>query len=168
MAKTLSPIAAVGIAAAIAAMDLLTKAEIAARLAYGQQIELMPSLNIVHAVNQGAAFGLLAAAGGWQRYLFIVIAILASVLIVHMIRKPGTSSRERVGLAMILGGAVGNLVDRSARMGVVDWIDLYAGAHHWPAFNIADIGITLGAATIVLHAFSGASTPAASAKKIPE
>lgn len=92
--------------------------------------------------------------------------MLASVLIVYMIRKPATSFTERAGLAMILGGAVGNLVDRSVRMGVVDWIDLYAGAHHWPAFNIADISITLGAATIVLHALRGANTQASSTQKI--
>jgi signal peptidase II len=124
-------------------------------LDYGQQIELSPWLNIVHVINQGAAFGLLATAGGWQRYLFIVVAVLASVLIVRMIRKSETGSAERFGLAMILGGAVGNLVDRTARMGVVDWIDVHLGLHHWPAFNVADIGITIGASVIVLHTLVG-------------
>ncbi|TXF98435.1 signal peptidase II [Massilia arenae] len=149
----------------IATVDLATKAAIVERLAYGQQIELLPSLNIVHVINQGAAFGLLATAGGWQRYLFIVVAVLASILIVRMIRKPETGSAERIGLAMILGGAVGNLVDRTARMGVVDWIDVYVGVHHWPAFNIADIGITLGAAIIVLHALFGVRAAAPAADK---
>jgi len=153
--KPLKPLAAVVFAGLIATADLVTKAAIVERLAYGQQIELLPSLNIVHVINQGAAFGLLATAGGWQRYLFIVVAVLASILIVWLIRKPETGSAERVGLAMILGGAVGNLVDRTARLGVVDWIDVYVGVHHWPAFNIADIGITLGAAVIVLHALFG-------------
>lgn len=166
MTKPLSPLVAVLLAAVIAAADLITKAEIVERLAYGQQIALLPSLNIVHVVNQGAAFGLLATAGGWQRYLFIGVAVLASIFIIQLIRKPATTATERVGLAMILGGAIGNLVDRTARMGVVDWIDLYAGAHHWPAFNIADIGITLGAATIVLHTVSGGcATALASDKK---
>ena len=155
MTKALKPLAAVVFAGLIATADLATKAAIVERLAYGQQIELLPSLNIVHVINQGAAFGLLATAGGWQRYLFIVVAVLASILIVWLIRKPETGSAERVGLAMILGGAVGNLVDRTARLGVVDWIDVYVGVHHWPAFNIADIGITLGAAVIVLHALFG-------------
>ncbi|MGX4641246.1 signal peptidase II [Massilia sp. SYSU DXS3249] len=155
MTKPLKPLAAVVFAGLIATADLVTKAAIVERLAYGQQIELLPSLNIVHVINQGAAFGLLATAGGWQRYLFIVVAVLASILIVWLIRKPETGSAERVGLAMILGGAVGNLVDRTARLGVVDWIDVYVGVHHWPAFNIADIGITLGAAVIVLHALFG-------------
>ncbi len=155
MTKPLKPLAAVVFAGLIATADLVTKAAIVERLAYGQQIELLPSLNIVHVINQGAAFGLLATAGGWQRYLFILVAVLASILIVWMIRKPETGSAERAGLAMVLGGAIGNLVDRTARLGVVDWIDVYVGVHHWPAFNIADIGITLGAAVIVLHALFG-------------
>lgn len=152
MTKALKPHAAIVFAGLIAIADLATKAAIVERLTYGQQIELLPSLNIVHVVNQGAAFGLLATAGGWQRYLFIMIAVLASILIIRMIRKPETTSTERLGLAMILGGALGNLADRTARLGVVDWIDMYVGVHHWPAFNVADIGITLGAAVIVLHA----------------
>jgi len=160
--KPLKPLAAVVFAGLIATADLATKAAIVERLAYGQQIELLPSLNIVHVINQGAAFGLLATAGGWQRYLFIMVAVLASILIVQMIRKPEAGSVERGALAMILGGAVGNLADRTVRMGVVDWIDVYVGVHHWPAFNIADIGITLGAAVIVLHSLFGvrAAAPA--------
>lgn len=148
----MTPVVAILVASTIAAADLITKAVIVARLAYGQQIELIPSLNLVHAINQGAAFGLLATAGGWQRYLFITIAALASLLIIHMIRKSTAEPVERLGLAMILGGAIGNLVDRIARGGVVDWIDVYAGARHWPAFNIADIGITVGAAVIIVNA----------------
>ena len=163
MVKPFTPLAAVLVAAFVATADLLTKAAIVERLAYGQQIELLPSLNIVHVINQGAAFGLLATAGGWQRYLFIVVAVLASILIFRMIRKPETGSAERVGLAMILGGAVGNLADRAARMGVVDWIDLYVGAHHWPAFNIADIGITVGTAMLVLCFLRGAGATSTTA-----
>lgn len=165
MAKHLSPLSAVLGAGLIAATDLVTKAQVVDRLAYGQQVELLPSLNIVHVINQGAAFGLLATAGGWQRYLFIVVAVLASVLIIQMIRKPATTATERAALALILGGAIGNLVDRTARMGVVDWIDLYAGTYHWPAFNIADIGITVGAAVIVLHALFGSSSAASTPDK---
>ena len=151
MHKPVSPHVAVLFAGLICAADLASKAAVVKHLVYGQKIELMSSLNIVYAINQGAAFGLLATAGGWQRYLFIAIAVIASALLVYMIRKPGSSSAEKLGLAMILGGAVGNLVDRTVRLGVVDWIDLYAGAHHWPAFNIADIGITLGAAVLIFQ-----------------
>ena len=153
MRKPVTPVVAVLFAGLICAADFGSKALVIKHLAYGQKIELMPSLNLVHAVNEGAAFGLLATAGGWQRYFFIAIAVLASSFLIHMIRKPGIGSVERLGLAMILGGAVGNLADRTARMGVVDWIDLYAGVHHWPAFNIADIGITLGAAVLIFNEF---------------
>lgn len=153
LAKSFKPTTAVLVAGLVATADFVTKAAIVEGLAHGRQIELLPSLNIVHVINQGAAFGLLATAGGWQRYLFIVVAILASILLVQMIRKPATVAAERFGLAMILGGAVGNLVDRSIRTGVVDWIDVHIAAHHWPAFNIADIGIVIGAATIVLSSF---------------
>ena len=148
MPKPFTPLAAMMIAGLICAADVVSKAVVVEHMRYGQQIELVPSLNIVHAVNQGAAFGLLATAGGWQRYLFSAIAVLASALLVYMIRKP-TGSVERLGLAMILGGAVGNLIDRTVRIGVVDWIDIYVGVNHWPAFNIADIGITLGAVLLI-------------------
>lgn len=151
MRKPLTPLVAVLMAGLICVADLGSKALVSKHLAYGQQIELIPSLNLVHAINEGAAFGLLATAGGWQRYLFIAIALLASAFLIHMIRKPGIGSAERLGLAMILGGAVGNLADRIIRMGVVDWIDLYIGAYHWPAFNIADIGITLGVAVLIVN-----------------
>jgi signal peptidase II len=161
MHKSVTPVVAVLLAGLICAADLGSKALVVKHLAYGQQIELMRSLNLVHAVNEGAAFGLLATAGGWQRYLFIAIAVLASAFLIHMIRKPAIGSVERLGLAMILGGAVGNLADRTVRMGVVDWIDLYAGVYHWPAFNIADIGITLGAAVLILNELFRAS------KKVP-
>lgn len=153
MPRPVTPLIAALFAGSICAADLGSKAVVVKHLEYGQQIALMPSLNLVHAVNEGAAFGLLATAGGWQRYLFIAIAVLASAFLFHMIRKPAIGSVERLGLAMILGGAVGNLVDRTVRMGVVDWIDLYAGLYHWPAFNIADIGITLGTAVLILNEF---------------
>lgn len=156
MPKPLTPLVALTIAGLICAADLVSKAVVIKHMAYGQQIELVPSLNIVHVINKGAAFGLLATAGGWQRYLFIAIALLASALLIYMIRKPAGSA-ERLGLAMILGGAVGNLIDRTVRLGVVDWIDVYVGAHHWPTFNIADIAITMGAAILIIHELTRSS-----------
>lgn len=81
----------------IAAADLVTKDMIVEGLAYGQRIEVSPSLNIVRMINQGAAFGFLATAGGWQRYLFIAVAVLVSILIIQTIRKPATTAAERVG-----------------------------------------------------------------------
>lgn len=151
MRSLVTPGLALILAGIICAIDLGSKMIVVESLAYGQQIDLLPSLNIVHAVNQGAAFGLLATAGGWQRYFFIAIALLASILLIYMIRKPTCGTSERCGLSMILGGATGNLIDRTIRTGVVDWIDLYVGLHHWPAFNIADSAIMLGVATLIFQ-----------------
>ena len=145
------------LAGLILAADLISKAIVVKLLAYGAQLELAPSVNIVHSMNKGAAFGLLSTAGGWQRFLFIGVAVIASALLIWMIKGAKSTAPERMGLAMILGGALGNLVDRVAHSGVVDWIDVYLGSWHWPAFNIADIGITLGAAAIIFCELLGLS-----------
>jgi signal peptidase II len=143
------------LAGLVLAADLATKAAIVAWVEYGASHAWLPVLNIVHVLNRGAAFSFLHDAGGWQRFFFIVIALAASVFLVFMIRRPGTSRTERIGFGLILGGALANMIDRAARGAVVDWIDVHWGVHHWPAFNVADIGITLGAALIVLHELFG-------------
>ena len=139
------------LAGLVLAGDVLTKAAIVAWVDYGSRLEWSPILNIVHLLNRGAAFSFLHDAAGWQRFFFIAIALVASAYLVHMIRRPGTSSTERMGFGLILGGALANMLDRLWRGAVVDWIDLHWGEHHWPAFNIADIGITAGAVLIVAH-----------------
>ncbi len=136
-------------------MDAATKAAIVAWVDYGARHEWLPVLNIVHVLNRGAAFSFLHDAGGWQRWFFIAIALVVSVFLVFMIRRDGTTRAERISFGLILGGALANMIDRVARGAVVDWIDVHWGPHHWPAFNVADIGITLGAALIVLHELFG-------------
>ncbi|WP_265922989.1 signal peptidase II [Cupriavidus nantongensis] len=143
------------LAALILAMDIATKAAVLAWMEYGASLEWLPVLNIVHVLNRGAAFSFLHGAGGWQRYFFIGIALAASALLVYMIRRAGTSHTERISYGLILGGALANMFDRVARGAVVDWIDLHWGSYHWPAFNLADIGITLGAAFIIFHELFG-------------
>jgi signal peptidase II len=143
------------LAGLVLAADLATKAVIVAWVEYGASHAWLSVLNIVHVLNRGAAFSFLHEAGGWQRFFFIVIALAASVFLVFMIRRSGTSRTERIGFGLILGGALANMVDRIARGAVVDWIDIHWGPHHWPAFNVADMGITLGAALIVLHELFG-------------
>lgn len=139
------------LAALVVAADVVTKAAIVAWVDYGASHAWLPVLNIVHVLNRGAAFSFLHDAGGWQRFFFIAVALAASVLLVFMIRRAGTARSERLAFGLILGGAVANMIDRVAREAVVDWIDVHWGPHHWPAFNIADIGITLGAVWIVVH-----------------
>jgi signal peptidase II len=143
------------LAGLVLAGDVATKASIVAWVEYGARHEWGPVLNIVHVLNRGAAFSFLHDAGGWQRFFFIAVALVASALLIFMIRRPVTSLRERLGFGLILGGALANMFDRIVHGAVVDWIDVHWGALHWPAFNIADIGITVGAVLIVVHELFG-------------
>lgn len=139
------------LAGVVLATDVATKAAIVAWAEYGTRNEWSPVLNIVHVLNRGAAFSFLHDADGWQRLFFILIALAASVFLIYMIRRSGTSPVQRAGFGLILGGALANMVDRIVRGAVVDWIDVHLGPHHWPAFNLADVGITAGAALIVIQ-----------------
>ena len=143
------------LAGLVLAADVATKAAIVAWVDYGASHEWLPVLNIVHVLNRGAAFSFLHDAGGWQRLFFIAIAMVASVFLIFMIRRPATSRAERFSFGLILGGALANMVDRIVRGAVVDWIDVHWGPHHWPAFNIADVGISIGAVLIVVHEVFG-------------
>lgn len=146
---------AFALATLVLVADVATKSVIVALLQLGEQRVWLPVLTIVHVLNPGAAFGFLHDAGGWQRGFFIALALVASVFLAVMIRRPATAVVERLGFGLILGGALGNAVDRIVRGAVVDWIDFHWGPHHWPAFNAADIGITLGAALLVADMLRG-------------
>ncbi len=118
-----------------------------------QPVAVLPSFNLFLTYNTGAAFSFLRDAGGWQRWLFAALSIGVSVFIVFWMRRiPGEQKWLACALALVLGGAVGNLVDRLLRTGggVVDFIDIYYGTWHWPAFNIADSAISVGAVMLVL------------------
>lgn len=141
------------LAASVLASDVATKAAIVAWVEYGAHHPWLPVLNIVHVLNPGAAFSFLSQAGGWQRWLFLAIATVASVLLLVMILRPRTRTLERVAFGLILGGALGNAVDRVVRHAVVDWIDIHWGTYHWPAFNAADVGISAGVALLLLDAW---------------
>lgn len=119
-------------------------------------------LNWMLAYNEGAAFSFLADQGGWQRWFFTGLAAVVSVvLVVWLSRTPRSDWRNALPLALILGGAVGNVIDR-ARLGhVVDFIDVYYGSWHWPAFNIADSAICVGAVCLVAFSLFGGKDPAA-------
>lgn len=116
-------------------------------------IEVMPFVNLSLVFNTGAAFGFLSDASGWQNMLFVIIAIVVSFVVIAMVRRLGTNDVQvLVGLMLVLGGAVGNLIDRLRLGYVVDFIDVYYQSWHWPAFNIADSAITIGAVLLVLDA----------------
>lgn len=138
---------------AIVAADQLTKWLVLERFAPGERLELTAFFNLVLAFNKGAAFSFLAGAGGWQTPLLVAFALAAAIVVsVLLVRSPGRPV-FCAGLALILGGAVGNVIDRLRFGHVVDFLDLHAAGWHWPAFNVADSAITVGAALLILDGF---------------
>ena len=140
-------------AAAIVAADQLTKAMVLARFAPGERLEVTGFLNLVLAFNKGAAFSFLAGAQGWQTLFFAAIAVVAAAVISFLIYKHEKKALFCCALALILGGALGNLYDRIVYGHVVDFLDFHALGWHWPAFNVADSAITVGAGILIVESF---------------
>lgn len=135
--------------ALVIALDQLTKHWIVQAFSYGEAAFVTSFFNLVLAHNTGAAFSFLAGAGGWQRLFFIAVASLASAVILHLLRKHGRQPLFGLALSLVLGGALGNLIDRIRWGYVVDFLDFYYGSYHWPAFNVADMAITGGVILLV-------------------
>lgn len=148
-----SPRAWFGLAALVAVLDLLTKLAVLAVLAPGERHVVTGFFNLVLVFNKGAAFSFLAAAPGWQTPFFVAIAVVASSVISYLIYKNRGKNLFCAGLALILGGALGNLYDRLVYGQVVDFLDFHAVGWHWPAFNVADSAITLGAGILIVESF---------------
>jgi signal peptidase II len=141
------------VAAAIVVADQLTKWLVLARFAPGERVEVTGFFNLVLVFNKGAAFSFLAEAPGWQTPVLVAFAFGAAILVsVLLVRSPGRQL-FCAGLALILGGALGNVIDRLRFGHVVDFLDLHAGGWHWPAFNVADSAITLGAVLLIVDGF---------------
>jgi signal peptidase II len=129
-------------------------------LVWRQPLPVMPFLNLYLTYNTGAAFSLLSDASGWQRWLFILLALAVSVFIVVWVRRLGPGQGYLVAaLCLILGGALGNVIDRIVHGHVIDFIDVYYRHWHWPAFNIADSAITIGVIIIILDGIAGRKAP---------
>ena len=142
------------LSALVIVVDQVTKRVIDSAMQLHQTIELVPYFQLTYMRNQGAAFSFLSGAGGWQRWFFIGLAIVASVFIFVWLRKLDPSRRrEAVAWALVLGGALGNLIDRILYGYVIDFLDVYVGDWHWPAFNVADSAITVGVALLLLDSF---------------
>ncbi len=138
----------------IIAADQLAKWVVLARLAPGERREVTDFFNLVLVFNKGAAFSFLAEAGGWQTPILVAFALGAALIVsALLLRSPGRRM-FCAGLALILGGALGNVIDRLRFGHVVDFLDLHAAGWHWPAFNVADSAITLGAALLILDGFA--------------
>lgn len=137
-------------AAALAALDQATKAIVAAALPLHARVEVTPWFNLVHVLNPGAAFSFLADASGWQRYFLSAIGLTVSAILLWMLWRGVKNRLEAVAYAGLIGGALGNVIDRLRLGAVVDYLDFYWRDWHWPAFNLADILVVGGAGLLIV------------------
>ncbi|MBI5438996.1 MAG: lipoprotein signal peptidase [Nitrosomonadales bacterium] len=143
------------LSALVIVLDQLSKAWITNYFAYGENLYVLSVFNLVLVHNTGAAFSFLSDAGGVQRWLFGIIAVVASVWIVSLLRRHATQLLFSLALSLILGGALGNLIDRIAYGYVIDFLHFHWDEHYFPAFNVADSAITCGAFLLILDSFTG-------------
>jgi len=140
----------------VVVLDQATKYLASSELQFAVPVPVLPFFNFTLLHNTGAAFSFLSDASGWQRWFFVGTALVVSLVIVVWLRRMGKHEVWiAVALSLILGGAVGNLIDRINFGYVVDFVDLYYGQWHWPAFNVADSAITVGAAILVIDGLLG-------------
>ncbi|MBV6476284.1 MAG: lipoprotein signal peptidase [Rhodocyclaceae bacterium] len=137
------------LAALVIVLDQLSKLWVLSALKYGERIEVTPFFNLVLVFNPGAAFSFLSDAGGWQRWFFVVLAIAVSGWLTLLIRQHAAERLLPLAAALIMGGALGNVIDRIRFGAVADFLDLHAAGWHWPAFNVADSAISVGVALLV-------------------
>ena len=131
-------------------LDLWTKALAESSIQYGEFIPVLPFFNLTLAYNPGAAFSFLADAGGWQRYFFTVVAVVAVIVMLVWLLRLKREPLVASALALVIGGALGNLHDRIVHGYVIDFLGFYWGNSHFPAFNLADSAITLGAILLII------------------
>ena len=146
------------LSAIIIAIDLYTKHLVQQAFLYGEHLTVTSFFDLVRYHNEGAAFSFLADAGGWQRLFFTAVSVIASVVIIYLIQKNSGNKSDGqklfcFGLALVLGGALGNLYDRITLGYVVDFLSFHIDTHYWPAFNVADSAICVGVATLLLDSF---------------
>ena len=135
-------------------LDQVSKLAVSGSMQLYQSIKIMPYFNLTYVHNTGAAFSFLSDAGGWQRWFFAGLAVIIStVMVVWLSRLKSHETLLAVALSLVLGGAIGNLIDRLAYGYVIDFLDVYYQSRHWPAFNIADSAITLGVVLMLAESF---------------
>lgn len=138
------------ISAVLVAFDLYTKHLVQQAFVYGEHLNITPFFDLVRYHNEGAAFSFLANAGGWQKWFFTGFSLIAIAVIIYLLKKHSTQKLFCIGLALVLGGAIGNLYDRVTLGYVVDFLYFYYQQWAWPAFNVADSAICVGVALLVL------------------
>ncbi|MBI3432328.1 MAG: lipoprotein signal peptidase [Hydrogenophilales bacterium] len=144
-----------GVALAVIVADHLTKFWISSALDYQDSIPVLPFFSLVLVHNTGAAFSFLADAGGWQRWFFVAVGVVATVVIVRLLKRHAHEPRMAFALALVLGGALGNVIDRVVLGHVVDFLYFHYQGFAWPAFNVADSAITVGAALLIWDSLRG-------------
>lgn len=150
------------LAVGIVVADQVSKAVVSAALPLGASVYVVPVFDLVHVRNSGAAFSFLAGASGWQREFFIVIGLAASAWITWMLARVGRGQAMFcLALSLILGGALGNVIDRVRLGAVVDFLSFHWGPYYFPAFNLADTAITCGAMLLIADAFLQGRQPRA-------
>lgn len=148
-----------GLAGTIIVLDQLTKAWIVAVFRLGDAVAVASFFNLVFVFNAGASFSFLADAGGWQKWFFIALAFGISGWLVVMLRQHAADRLLAAALSLILGGALGNVIDRLRFGAVVDFLDFHWTGIHFPAFNVADAAISLGVALMLLHQLTHKDAP---------
>ena len=144
------------LSAVVIVLDQISKYWVDHSLVLYERVFVFPHFNLILAYNKGAAFSFLANAGGWQRWFFTALALMISGVLVIMIKKLKPQERaEALALTLVLGGAVGNVIDRILYGHVIDFLDVYYGEYHWPAFNLADSAISLGVGILLWHMLLG-------------
>ena len=138
-----------GLAGLVIALDQASKAWIMAAFAPGESLYVLPFFNLVFVFNPGASFSFLADAGGWQRWFFVALAFAISLWLLSMLRRHAGERLLPAALAMILGGALGNVIDRLRFAAVADFLQFHAAGWYFPAFNVADSAITVGVALMI-------------------
>ncbi len=145
------------ISALVVAIDLYTKHLIQNAFEYGEHLTINSFFDLVRYHNEGAAFSFLADAGGWQKWFFSGVSMVAVVVITYLIKKHQNQKLFCFGLALVLGGAIGNLYDRLTLGYVVDFLSFHINNHYWPAFNVADSAICVGVGALLLDSFKTSS-----------
>jgi len=149
-----------GVALAVIVADHLTKFWVSSALDYQAFIPVLPFFSLVLVHNTGAAFSFLADAGGWQRWFFVAVGVIATVVIVRLLKRHAHETRLAFALALVLGGALGNVIDRVVLGHVVDFLYFHYKSFAWPAFNVADSAITVGAALLIWDSLHAKPAPA--------
>lgn len=136
-------------------LDQVSKQVVEMSLLVYETVPVVPFFNLTLAYNEGAAFSFLSDQGGWQRWFFALTAVLVTTVLVVWLSRLRNERLLAISLSLVIGGAIGNLIDRLTFGHVIDFLDLYYGEYHWPAFNVADMAITFGVILLFVDALFG-------------